>query len=313
MRILVAGATGAIGGHLVPMLVADGHEVVGTTRTESKIASLAALGAEGVVMDGLDGASVRKVIGDVLPNVVIHELTALTTLRGFTNLDRDFALTNRLRTETTDHLLAAAREVGATRVLLQSFTGWPNERTGGLIKDENDPLDEHPAAKSRETLGAIRHVESKAGSHAGLDVLVLRYGGFYGPGTGFTVGGDMVEAVRRRRLPVVGGGHGLFSFVHIADAARATTNAVTRGAPGLYNVVDDEPAQMAVWVPYLADALGAKAPRRVPTWLVRPMIGEQGALLMTEGRGSSNAKAKTELGWPLRYPSWREGFRAGLS
>jgi nucleoside-diphosphate-sugar epimerase len=312
MRIFLAGATGALGRRLVPLLVAGGHQVSGTTRTPEKADDLREWGAEPVVVDALDRAAVYAAVAAAKPDVVVHQLTALTVELKLRKLDQTFAMTNRLRTEGTDILLAAAQAAGARRFVAQSFTGWPSERTGGPVKTEDDPIDPHPYPASRQTVAAIRHVETVVPAARGIEGLVLRYGGFYGPGNTMGRGGEFLEMVRKRQLPIVGGGGGIWSFVHIDDAAAATVAAVEGGAPGLYNVVDDEPAAVREWLPYLARVIGAKPPRRVPAWLVRPLLGGFGIAMMTEIRGSSNAKAKRELGWTLRYPSWRQGFRNGL-
>lgn len=312
MRILLAGATGALGRSLVPMLVEDGHEVVGTTRTPDHTESLARAGAEPVLMDGLDAGAVMSAVTRAEPDVVIHQLTALKTMSNLRRFDEEFAVTNRLRTEGTDHLLAAAREAGAKRFVAQSFTGWTNPRSGGWVKSESDGLDPQPTAASRRTLAAIRYVEEVVPAVLGMTGIVLRYGGFYGGGTGLGRGGDMLEMVRRRRLPVVGNGAGVWSLVHVEDAARATVQAIEHGSAGVYNIVDDDPAPVAEWLPALAAATGAKAPRRLPAWLARPMVGGHGVSVMTQARGSSNAKARRELDWQPRYASWRDGFRAGL-
>lgn len=307
MKIFLAGATGALGRQLVPTLRAAGHEVAGTTRSAAKADELRKAGAEPVVLDALDAAAVRDAVVAARPDVVIHQLTAISE-PNFKDLDTAFAATNRLRTEGLDHLLTAAHSAGAKRFIAQSFTGWPNERTGGALKTEDDRLDPNPAKNSEHTLAAIRHVESAVAAADGIEGVVLRYGAFYGPGTDLGPGGSMLEMVRKRQLPLVGGGAGVFSFIHIADAATATVAAVENGAPGIYNIVDDEPATLATWLPYLAEAIGAKPPRRLPAWLVKPMIGEFGVNMMTATRGSSNAKARRELGWTPAYPSWREGF-----
>jgi nucleoside-diphosphate-sugar epimerase len=264
-------------------------------------------------MDGLDRDSVLDAVEEVKPDVIIHELTSLSGPLDLKHFDRTFALTNRLRTEGTDHLLEAARRHDVGRVIAQSFTGWTNPRSGGGLADESTPLDPSPAKESRETLAAIRHVEEAVAGATDLEGVVLRYGGLYGPGTGIARGEDgMAEMVRGRKFPIVGSGAGSWSLVHVQDAAVATVAAVERGRPGLYNVVDDEPAPISDWLPTLADALGAKPPRHLPVWLARPLIGEHGVNMMTATRGSSNAKAKAELGWTLRYPTWREGFASGL-
>ena len=310
MRVFIAGATGAVGSRLVPLLVAEGHEVVGTSRSAERLGDIEAAGAKGVVMDGLDAASVRAAVLDARPEVIVHELTGLGGVTpDLKHFDEGFAATNALRTAGTDHLLAAAREAGVARFIAQSYTGWPNERTGGPVKTEEDPIDPTPTAASRETVAAIRHVEQSTTDAGGL---VLRYGGLYGPGNAIGTGGEMLAMVQDGKLPLVGGGTGVWSFVHVEDAASATALAVTRGGPGLYNIVDDDPAPISEWLPELASIIGAKPPMHVPALVARPLIGEHGVSLMTKVRGSSNAKAKRELGWELRYPSWREGFRTGL-
>lgn len=304
MRVFVAGATGALGRRLVPSLIAAGHEVVGTTRSESRAGELRAAGAETAVVDGLDRDATLRAVAKAQPDVVIHELTALSGGVNFKKFNESFAKTNELRTKGVDYLLEAAREAGATRFIVQSYTGWPNARTGNDVKAEEDELDPNPAPASRRTLAAIKYLESVVTTANDIEGLALRYGAFYGPGD------PMLELIAQRKLPIVGSGTGVWSFIHFVDAASATTAAVERGAPGLYNIVDDEPAPVATWLPYLADALGAKPPRRLPAWLAKPMIGELGINAMTANRGSSNAKAKRELGWTLRYPTWREGFRS---
>jgi 2-alkyl-3-oxoalkanoate reductase len=313
MKIFVAGATGALGKQLVPLLVAKGHDVTAMTRSESKQEMLRALGARPVVADALDPDAVAVAVAQAEPEVVVHQLTALSGEFDMRHIDRFFATTNRLRTEGTDHLLAAARAVGARRFVAQSFGGWPYARTGGPVKTESDPLDPDPPEQMRPILGAIRHLE-QAVTEAPLEGVVLRYGGFYGPGTNVSAdpGAEFVEPIRKRQFPVVGDGGGVWSFVHIADAATATVAAIEGGAPGIYNVVDDEPAPVREWLPALAAAVGAKPPRRVPRWLGRILAGGAAATMMTEVRGSSNAKAKAELGWQPRYPSWRTGFAQGL-
>ena len=310
MRVFIAGATGAVGSRLVPLLVASGHEVVGTSRHAERLAAIEAAGARGVVMDGLDAASVRAAVLDARPDVIVHELTGLDGVApDLKHFDEGFAATNALRTRGTDNLLAAAREAGVARFIAQSFTGWPNERAGGRVKTEEDPIDPTPTAASRETIAAIRHVERATTDAAGL---ALRYGGLYGPGNVIGKGGELLAMVQDGKLPLVGDGAGVWSFCHVDDAASATAIAVERGAPGVYNIVDDDPAPVSEWLPELARIIGAKPPRHVPAWVARPLIGEHGVSLMTRIRGSSNAKARRELGWEPRYPSWREGFRTGL-
>jgi nucleoside-diphosphate-sugar epimerase len=302
MRVFVAGATGAIGTRLVPQLVERGHKVVGTTRSEEKTRQLEDLGAEPVVLDVLDQGAVGEAVAAARPDAIVHEATALSGLADYRNLDRAFAQTNRLRTAGTDALLAAARGTGVERFVAQSFTSWPYARVGGPIKTEEDPLDSDPPATARETLAAIKHLERATVDAGGI---ALRYGGFYG-----SPDDAQIEAVRKRQFPIVGSGDGISSFVHLDDAAAATVLALEKGKPGIYNVVDDDPAPVREWLPALASAIGAKPPRRVPRWLARLIAGEGVVALMTESRGASNAKAKRELGWRLRYPSWRQGFTA---
>jgi len=308
MRVFVTGATGALGQHLVPGLVAAGHEVTATTRTPGKAARLRAAGAAPVVVDGLDREAVITAVRAAAPEVIIHEMTALGTMRSLRNFDREFAATNELRTKGTDNLLAAAAEAGTRRVIAQSYTGWPNERSGGPVKTEDDPLDSRPVQSTVQGLAAIRHVEEAvpAGAPEGI---VLRYGGFYGPGASE----PLLDMVRKRRVPVIGGGTGIWSFIEITDAAAATLAAVDHGAPGVYNIVDSDPAPVAEWLPYLAKVAGGKPPLRVPVWLGRLLAGELVVIQMTTVRGSSNEKAKKELDWEPRYASWREGFRAWVS
>jgi nucleoside-diphosphate-sugar epimerase len=314
MKVFVAGATGALGKQLVPMLVEQGHEVTGMTRTPSKQDLVRELGARSAVADALDPQAVAQAVAEAEPEVVIHQLTAIDAAAFGRSLDKTFALTNRLRTEGTDHLLAAANAAGARRFIAQSFAGWPFERTGGPIKTEEDPLQASPPKTVSETLGAINYLEATVTGAEGIEGLALRYGGFYGPGTSLAVNpdGEQVEMVRKRRFPIAGNGAGIWSLVHIHDAAAATAAAVERGEPGLYNVVDDEPAPVSVALPELARVIGAPPPRRIPRWLGRLLAGEGMTIMMTEVRGASNAKAKRELGWELRYPSWRRGFREGL-
>jgi nucleoside-diphosphate-sugar epimerase len=314
MKVFVAGATGVLGRVLVPQLVAGGHEVVGLTRTPSKQDLLRGLGARPAVADALDPDAVARVVGEAEPEVIVHQLTALSRSIDMRHLERDFAETNRLRTEGTDHLLAAGRAAGVRRFVAQSFAGWPSARTGGPVKTEADPLDPAPPAGLRTMLEALRHLEDAVTAAGWTEGIVLRYGGFYGPGTSFGVKpeGEHVALIRKRKFPVVGNGAGMWSFIHIEDAATATVAAIEHGKRGIYNVVDDEPAPVSVWLPAAAGALGAKPPRRLPRWLGRIAAGEAATVMMTEVRGASNEKAKRELGWSPQYRSWREGFARGL-
>ncbi len=308
MKIFLAGATGAIGKSLVPKLVAGGHEVTGTGTSQAKAAQL----ENGVVLDILDRQATIEAVTAAEPDVVVHQATGLANIGNPRKMAKEFELTNRLRTEGTDHLLEAAGRVGA-RVVAQSFAGWPFAREGGPVKDEEAPLDLDPPTALQPMLDAIKHVE---GAVVAADGIVLRYGGFYGPGTGLGVDGAQTQAVRKRQFPIVGEGNGVWSMIHIDDAAAATVAAIERGEPGLYNVVDDEPAPVHEWLPALAESLGAKPPRRFPTWLVRIVAGQHVVVMLNEIRGASNAKAKRELGWNPAHPTWREGFRelgAGVS
>jgi len=309
MKVFVAGAAGAIGRQILPQLAARGHQVTATTRSPGKAAILRELGAEPVVVDGLDAVAVGEAVARAEPEVVIHQMTSLAGSTSLRNFDKIFAVTNQLRTEGTDHLLAAAAAAGVRRFVAQSYTGWANTRSGGPVKTEEDPLDPSPPAMQRESLAAIRHLERVVPAASPVQGIVLRYGSFYGPGAS----DDFVDLIRKRRVPVIGDGAGVWSFLHIRDAAAATIAALEHGAPGVYNVVDDEPASVAEWLPYVARAVGAKAPRRVPVWLGRLAAGEVGVSMMTQIRGSSNAKAKRELGWRPVWPSWREGFSRGLA
>lgn len=300
LRIFIAGATGALGSRLVPQLVERGHHVTGTTR--SKPDRLRALGAEPAVVDPLDARALRDAVVAAQPDVVVHQLTALGGLNLGRNFDKLFALTNRLRTEGTDNLLAAARAAGAERLVWQSYAGWPYAREGGPIKTEDARLDPSPPADARESLKAIRHLESVVTEAGGT---VLRYGGFYGPGTSLDEDGEHAEMLRKRRFPVGGSGAGIWSVVHIEDAAAATVAAIEGGPAGIYNIVDDDPAPIREIVPAFAAAFGAPPPRHLPGWLVRLAAGPQAYSMMTSVRGASNAKARRELGWVPQH-SWRD-------
>src|SRR5436190_407706 len=319
MKVFVAGATGVLGRSLVPQLVARGHEVTGMTRSASKQDLVRSLGASPVVADALDPDAVAQAVASAEPEVIVHELTALSgpmSMRDARRPERSVAatMTNRLRTEGTDHLLAAGRAVGARRFVAQSFGAFWFARTGGPVLTEADPIDPDPPAALRVPLVGILHLERAVTTIDWGEGLALRYGGLYGPGTAISLAPDAVMAapVRKRRFPIIGDGGGVFSHVHIEDAAAATAIAVDRGASGIYNIVDDEPAPVREWLPVLASALDAKPPRRIPRWLGRLAAGEAAAIMMTEARGASNEKAKRELGWQPRYASWRQGFAQGL-
>jgi nucleoside-diphosphate-sugar epimerase len=304
MHILIAGATGAAGRALIPVLIENGHTVTGTTRSEAKTGEIRALGADAQIMDGLDAASVKAAVEATRPDVIVHQMTALTGI-DMKDIDKAFHTTNRLRTEGTEHLIAAAP---GTLLIAQSFAGWPSARTGGPVKTEADPLDPEPPKGIRETHAAIRRLEALTIAAGGI---VLRYGGFYGPGTGMAPGGEQVEMIRQRKFPVVGNGNGLWSFLHTGDLATATLAAIEKGRPGeIYNIVDDEPAPTREWLPFLAEQLGAKPPRHVPAWIARFVASPAAVMMMTESRGASNAKAKAELDWTPSHPNWREGFMA---
>jgi len=307
MRVFVAGANGAVGRRLVPMLVARGHQVTGTATSERSAEAIRAMGAEPVIVDGLDAAGIGEAVARAEPDAIVHEMTALSGAPDFRHFDRWFALTNRLRTEGTENLLAAAKATGVKRFVAQSFTGWSNARTGGWIKTEDEPLDPHPVKEQTETLAAIKFLE-RAVLEAPLEGIVVRYGGLYGPGSSEALGGILLK----RMFPVIGDGAGYISSTHIDDAAGGTLAALERGRRGIYNIVDDEPAPANVFIPAIAAALGAPRPLRIPTWLARLFAGDVAVTMMTEGRGSSNAKAKRELGWQPIWPTWRDGFRHGL-
>jgi 2-alkyl-3-oxoalkanoate reductase len=310
MRIFVAGASGAVGRRLVPQLIERGHDVVATARNPEKLTALRALGAEAVVMDGLDAASVGEAVARAEPDVVIHQMTALSGMSNLRRFDEEFARTNELRTRGLDHLLAASDAVGVRRFVAQSYTGWPNERSGGPVKSESDPLDSDPPAQQRRSIEAIAYLERAVTSAAPITGIALRYGSLYGPGT--SVSNEYADLIRARKLPLVGDGAGVWSFIHVDDAAAAAVVAAERGPAGVYNIVDDEPARVSEWLPYLAERLGARPPRRVPAWIARLAIGDVGVSMMTRVRGASNARAKADLGWAPVWRSWREGFVSGL-
>lgn len=309
MKVFLAGATGAIGRQLVPRLLHAGHDVVGMTRTPAKAGLVQEFGARAVVADALDAEQVAAAVAQAQPDAIIHQLTAISSL-DMRHFDRDFALTNRLRTEGTDHLLSAGRAVGVQRFIAQSYTSWPYARTGAAVKDEGDELDPAPARAMRESLQAIRHLERAVTEAGWTEGIVLRYGALYGPGTSLTPGGEQLEMIRTRKLPLVGDGGGVWSFVHVGDAADATVAALERGRRGIYNVVDDEPAPVAEWLPAVASAIGARKPWRVPRFVGRLAAGEAAVVMMTSVRGASNAKARAELAWEPGHASWRDALGA---
>ncbi|GAA3589071.1 NAD(P)-dependent oxidoreductase [Kribbella ginsengisoli] len=312
MKVLVAGATGGLGRSLVPKLIAAGHDVTGMIRSESGAAGVRAQGAQVVLADGLDAAAVKAAVGSVQPEVVVHQMTALKSGIDFRKFDESFALTNRLRTEGTDNLLAASHAAGVRRIIVQSYAGWNLQRSGSPTKTESDPLDAHPVAATSQTMAGIRHLEAAVTADQAIEGLVLRYASFYGPTGAIGKGGELVELIRRRRLPLIGDGSGVWSFIHYDDAADATVRAVTTGDPGIYQIADDDPASAAVWLPELARILGAKPPRHLPVWLAKLAAGEAAVSAFTQIRGADNGKAKDAFGWHPAYASWRQGFRHGL-
>jgi nucleoside-diphosphate-sugar epimerase len=307
MRVLVAGATGVVGRQLVPQLVRAGHQVTGTTRSAAKADTIHAAGAEAAVVDGLDAVTVGEVVAKAEPEVIIHQMTALSGDFDLRHFARTFAMTNELRTTGVDNLLAAAQAAGTRRVIAQSFAGFPTIKSGGPVKTEDDPYDPDPPEAMRSALEAIKYLERTVVASP-LEGIVLRYGPLYGPGSSDV----MVDILKRRQMPVIGNGAGVWSFVHVQDAASAAVAALDHGAPGIYNVVDDEPAPVSVWLPVLARSVGAKMPLHVPAWLGRLLAGEAAVSLMTQVLGASNAKAKRQLGWAPAWPTWRDGFAHGL-
>jgi nucleoside-diphosphate-sugar epimerase len=309
LRIFLAGATGAVGQRLIPLLAGAGHSTIGLTRSPEKAPLLRRLGAEAIVADALDRRAIAAAVLDAKPEAMVHEMTDLKAASDLRAFDRSFAATNRLRTEATDHLLAAARAAGVGRFLAQSFCGWPYARVGGAVKTEDDPLDPNPPKELSRTLAAIRYLEAVVTQSSSPAGIVLRYGAFYGDHTGL-FDGPLLEQIRRRRAPLIGSGNGWWSFVHIDDAAQATALAIERGVGGaVYNIVDDEPAPVREWLPVLGKLLAAKPPRHLPAWLARILGGEHLVVMMTEARAGSNAKAKAGLGWRPGHASWRTGFR----
>lgn len=312
MKVFLAGATGAIGKQLVPALIAKRHEVIGLTRSAHKADALRAAGAQAVVADALDRAAILRAVKELRPEIVIHQLTGLAGVTNYRNFDREFAATNRLRTEGTEILLEAARHVGVRRFIAQSYGGWNYERTGNALKTEADRLDPHPPRLQRKTLAAIQQLEHAVLNEPNVTGIALRLGSLYGPGTNLASDGDVTALVRTRKLPIIGNGAGVWSFLHVDDAAAAIVASIKYGNAGVYNICDDEPAPVREWLPELAKALGAQPPLHVPTWLGRLAAGEVGVSMMTQIRGMSNAKAKRELQWQPRYASWRQGFQTAL-
>jgi len=310
MRVFVAGASGAIGKRLVPLLVERGHEVVGAFKSPSNLEKVRAWGAEPMVLDLLNEAAVRKAVLETKPDAILHEATALGGGVDFKHMDRSFAQTNLLRTKGTDALLAAARDLGVRRFIAQSFASYRYARVGSWVKNEDDPLDPDPPEAMMEIYSAMEYLDQAVKGAGGV---ALRYGGFYGDPTNGAERAGMLEPVMKRMFPIVGNGGGYASFVHLEDAATATVLALEHDVRGIYNIVDDEPAPVREWLPYLANVLGAKPPRHFPAWMARLAAGELAVMMGTELRGASNAKAKRELGWTLRYPSWRQGFAAAYS
>jgi nucleoside-diphosphate-sugar epimerase len=307
MRVFVAGGAGVVGRRLVPQLVARGHQVTATATNLDKLVSLQQLGAEAVVMDGLDALEVGKAVTEARPDAIVHEMTAIGRKKpDIRHMDRWFAITNRLRTEGTDHLLAAAQASDVSNFAAQSYASWNGIRTGGWVKSEEDPLDLEEGTRAQPVMEAIRHLEDAVVRAGGT---VLRYGGLYGPGAT----DEQIELIRKRQFPLVGQSTGYSSWVHVDDAASATVLALEQQAKGVFNIVDDEPSPASEWLPYLAKCAGAKPPMRVPKWLARVVAGKVAVTMMVEGRGFSNAKAKRELGWELQYQTWRDGFKEGLA
>jgi nucleoside-diphosphate-sugar epimerase len=312
MKVLVAGATGGLGRSLVPQLIAAGHDVTGMTRSESGASSVRSLGADAVLADGLDADAVRAAVEKVRPEVVVHQMTALKGGIDFKHFDDSFAMTNRLRTEGTDNLLAASQAAGVRRFVVQSYAGWNLQHGGSATKTEADPPDPNPAPAQRQTMAAIKHLESAVLNADGIEGVALRYASFYGPTGDIGKGGSMVEMIQKRRLPLIGDGTGVWSFIHYDDAASATVKAVESDVTGVFQIADDDPAPASVWLPEFARILGAKPPRHVPAWLGRLAVGDVGVAAFTEIRGADNTLAKQTFGWQPGYASWREGFRDGL-
>jgi 2-alkyl-3-oxoalkanoate reductase len=312
MKVFVAGATGGLGRSLVQKLIAAGHEVTGMIRSESSAAGVRAQGAKVVLADGLNADAVKAAVAEARPDVVVHQMTALKGGIDFKRFDKSFALTNRLRTEGTDNLLAASRAAGVRRFVVQSYAGWNLQRGGSMTKTEDVPLDPQPVSATQQTMAGIRHLESVVTGDPSIEGLVLRYANFYGPTGAIGKGGEIVELIRKRRLPLIGDGAGVWSFIHYDDAADATVQAVRTGDPGIYQIADDDPATAAVWLPELARILGAKPPLHIPAWLAKAAVGDVGVSAFTKIRGADNSKARDAFSWQPGYASWREGFRHGL-
>lgn len=313
MKIFILGGTGVIGRYMVPLLVKERHEVTVLVRSAERYSEAEKMGARGITADVFNEKELTTVIKKTEPEIIIHQLTALSTVKGnFRKFDQEFELTNRFRTEVTDTLLKAAELTGVRRFIAQSFCGWPFARQGGLIKTEEDKLDPNPPRSFMKTLNAIKHLESAIKRSEKVEALALRYGMFYGPDTAISGDGAIVNLIKKRNFPIVGEGGGIWSFINVKDAAGATVKAVTRGKSGLYNIVDDEPAPVSIWLPYLAKVLKAEPPRKIPIWLGRLLLGEAGISMMTKIRGGSNAKAKHDLGWEPVYATWRDGFTDSL-
>ncbi|GAB2659264.1 NAD-dependent epimerase/dehydratase family protein [Kribbella swartbergensis] len=312
MKVLVAGATGGLGRSLVPKLIAAGHEVTGMVRSPSSAAAVRAQGADVALADGLDAVAVKAVVDSVRPEVVVHQMTALRGGIDFKRFDQSFALTNRLRTEGTDNLLAASQAAGVRRFVVQSYAGWNVQKGGSATKTEADPLDPDPVPAQRQTMAAIKHAESVVTNADGIEGVALRYAGFYGPTGDVGKGGSMVRLIQQRKLPLIGDGAGVWSWIHYDDAADATVKAIESDATGIYQIADDDPAPAAVWLPEFARILGAKPPRHIPTWLARLVVGDAGVAAFTTMRGVDNSLAKATFDWQPSYASWREGFRKGL-
>lgn len=308
MKIFIVGGTGVVGKNLIPLILESGHEVVALTRSAEKAIELEKQGVKIKIADPLDSNQLISVIEEAKPEIIIHQLTALKQAVNFKKLDEEFVMTNRFRTEVTDTILTGARLVGAKRVIVQSFCGWPYAPTGGPIKTEEDPLDINPPASFRKTLASIKYLEDAVRKTNDIQVLALRYGLFYGPGTRIAKSSFIVEQIRQRKMPIVGNGRGIWSFIHIKDVAQATLFAISKGEPGIYNVVDNEPAPVSTWLPFLSEIVGAKSPKNIPAWIAKFAIGEGGVFMMTKIRGGSNEKIKREFGWQPIFPSWRQGF-----